>query len=121
MTKVSAPRVRFDSGVYVVELGEDYSHLQESVLKELNLLPQLAESIEPACLLIDMANVKFIGSAVIGMFVNVSKSLNERGGAFGLLHANQFCQTVIGMAQLSSFLPSYDSIDDTNCTPTPGA
>ena len=113
MTKLTAPQVRFDSGVFVIELGEDYSHLQENVLAELKIISLLGNSIDPARMVVDMKDVKFIGSAVLGLFVDVSKNLTERGGSFGLLHANKFCQTVISMAKLSSILPNYDCIDGT--------
>ena len=118
MPKQSAPKVRFDSGVFVVELGEDFSHLQEHVIDELKIIPLLSKSIEPACLVIDMTNVKFIGSAAIGLLVDASKTLTDRGGSFGLLNANQYCQTVISMAKLDSILPNCDPSGHEMFTPT---
>lgn len=95
MNKHSAPKVRFDSGVYVIELGEEFASLYENKLDQLQLLPMLAKSVSPARMVVDMSHVKFIGSALIGKFVDVSKTLAARNGSFGLLNANEYCRTVI--------------------------
>ena len=110
MTKTAPPVLRCVDGVLLVELGEDYSHLHEDSLQHLQVLPLVAESFEPARIVVDMAHVKFIGSALIGQLLAMSKKLARRGGSLSLIHANRFCQTVISMANLSSMIPSYDSL-----------
>jgi anti-anti-sigma factor len=110
MPRTAPPVLRSVDGVLLVELGEDYSHLHEDVLQHLQILPLVAESIEPARMVVDMANVKFIGSAVIGQLLATSQKLSARGGTFGLIHANQFCRTVLNLARMSELIPNYESL-----------
>ena len=112
MTTTTPPVLRSVDGVLLVELGEEYSHLHEDMLQHLQVLPLLAESIEPARIVIDMRHVKFIGSALIGQMLAMSRKLTARGGSLGLVHANKFCETVINLARVSSMLPTYASHRD---------
>ncbi|MEZ5944745.1 MAG: STAS domain-containing protein [Planctomycetaceae bacterium] len=104
MAKTS-PLVKFVDGSFEIVLGPDFSHLYEHDLDDLRMILLLAESVEPPQLIVDMSQVKFIGSAVIGMFVTASKSLASRGGTISLLNPNQLCQTAISLARLNSILP----------------
>ena len=104
------PKIRFDSGVFIVELGDEFTHLQETVLGDLHIISLLALSVEPPRLAIEMSKVKYIGSAVIGRFVDISKQLRERGGTFGLLNTNAFCQSVISLSKLEPILPTVESV-----------
>lgn len=112
LMKASPATVRFDSGVFVVGLGEELSHLQEGVLSDLEFLSQLAQSIDPPRLAIEMSHVKYLGSAAIGKFVDISKTLRERGGTIGLLNANAFCQSVISLARLEPLLPTVERLEE---------
>lgn len=105
MTGVSAPTVSFNDDRYIVQLGPGYSHLQENILEHLAILPQLAESIEPRRLILDMREVKFMGSAFMGLLVHVSRKLTQRNGSLALKNTNKFCQTVIQLAGLASIIP----------------
>ena len=111
MTTPAPPTLRIHRGIFVVELGSDYSHLYESMLNDLALLPLLAASIEPAELVIDLSPVEFLGSAAIGHFVSVAKTLNARGGSLRLAAANNFCRTAISLSKLESLMPCIDSVD----------
>lgn len=112
MIDSTAPTVRFVEGVYIIELGEEFASLYENKLDQLQLLPVLAKSVSPARVVVDMSHVQFIGSALIGKFVDVSKTLAARNGSFGLLNANEYCRTVINLTKLASFLPHYGSLEE---------
>jgi anti-anti-sigma factor len=78
----------------------------------LQLLPLLAQSVSPARLVVDMSNVKYIGSALIGKFLGVSRILAARNGSFGLVNMNGYCRTVISLTKLARFLPRHDSLEE---------
>ncbi|MCA8994390.1 MAG: STAS domain-containing protein [Planctomycetaceae bacterium] len=99
------PLVKFVDGSCHIVLGADFSHLYEHDLDDLRIVLLLAESVDPPKLIVDMSQVKFIGSAVIGMFVTASKTLAKRGGTVSLLNPNQLCQTAISLSKLNSLLP----------------
>ena len=63
MTTIAPPQVRCSHGVFVVELGSDYSHLYESLVEHLAILSLLADSAASARVVLDLSNVDFIRSA----------------------------------------------------------
>lgn len=112
MSNVATPSVRFVDGVYVMELGPEFASLYEHKLDQLQLLPMLARSAFPARVVVDMSHVKFIGSALIGKFVEVSRTLSARNGSFGLVNTNEYCRTVISLTRLESFIPQHGTLDE---------
>ncbi|MCA9062802.1 MAG: STAS domain-containing protein [Planctomycetaceae bacterium] len=119
MADISPPVVRFVEDNFVIEPGEDYSHLHASFQEHLQIITLLAESIDPPRMLFDMSHVKFIGSAALGQLVAVSRRLTLRHGRFGLLHVNAFCETAINTAKLSKILPSFASVSAANANESP--
>ena len=108
MSEIAPPVLKTIEGVFVVELGEDYSHLHEQMMENLGLLDQLGQSAVPPLVALNVSSVQFIGSAFIGRLVSLSRRLADRDGAFALIGANKFCQTAIGLSGLQAMLPSYD-------------
>ena len=111
MTTIAPPQVRCSHGVFVVELGSDYSHLYESLVEHLAILSLLADSAASARLVLDLSNVDFIGSALIGQLVATSRKLTARNGAFALASVNKYCRTAINLTGLKSMLPTYESTE----------
>jgi hypothetical protein len=66
------------SGVTVATLGPHFDCLYESVLPELASLLDLANSVDPPRLVIDLGSTKFFGSAFIGFVISLSQRLNAR-------------------------------------------
>ena len=112
MSTMAPPRIYNLRDRLVVEPGDDYAYLYESQLDELAILPLLAKSIEPARLVIDMSHVRFIGSASIGHFVRVAKTLSDRDGWLKLANLNKFCRAAIGVSKLDSILRCAASIEE---------
>lgn len=111
------PSVSFADGVFVITLGPEYFHLHENMLENLALLPLLADSIVPPRMLIDMAPVQFIGSALIGHLVAINKRLTAReDGALGLCNLNKFCRTALSVSNLDSLLQTFDSPENAVAT-----
>ncbi len=110
MVNIVPPVVKIHDGAFVVELGKDYSHLHENLLEHLAILPLLANSVDPAQVVLDMRNVKTIGSALLGQLISVSKRLSTRNGSFAIVGASNFCKTAISVANLDSMLPTYESL-----------
>ena len=110
MLKIAPPVVKTFDGVFILELGKDYSHLHENLLEHLAILPHLADSAEPAQVVLDMHNVNTIGSAFLGQLISVTKRLSARNGSFAIVSASSFCKTAINGAGLDSMLPTYESM-----------
>lgn len=107
----------FADGVFVVTLGSEYSHLHENMLDSLAVLPLLADCIVPPRMVIDMAPVQFIGSALIGHLVAISQRLAAReNGALGLCNLNKFCRTALSVLNLDTMLQTFDSAESAVAT-----
>ena len=109
MSEFKPPQVRYESDRFQIDLGPDFSHLHENVLEHLGIISVLAQSAEPPQVVVNMKDVQFIGSAVIGHLVAASKTLQARGGQLWLSNVNKFCQSVISVANLNALLPTLDS------------
>lgn len=100
-------------GVTVVHLPEDYSSAYESTLVDLAGLLDLASTIEPARMIIDLQHVKYIGSAFIGFLISLSSRLQERpNGRLGLSNVSPFIQMALQKTRSDMLLEMHDSLDD---------
>ena len=112
MENCPPPSVSFADGVFVVTLGPEYTHLHENMLDSLALLPLLADSVVPARMVIDLAPVQFIGSALIGHLVAISQRLAARqDGALALCNLNKFCRTALSVSNLDSMMQTFESAE----------
>ncbi len=104
MSDIAPPNLTFQSGQFVVEPGPDFSHLQQNLLRHIELLPRLAESCDPPYVNLNMNHVQFMGSAFIGQLVASSQTLQQRGGKLSLTNLNKFCLSVLKAANLDTIL-----------------
>ncbi|MHC4879179.1 MAG: STAS domain-containing protein [Planctomycetota bacterium] len=65
-------------GVTIVRLPDDFTSAYESELAGLSGVTELAKTVEPARMVIDLQHVKFIGSAFIGFLISLSSHLQSR-------------------------------------------
>ena len=61
-----------------IRLGENFASLYQSMLESLTFFQQLAESVTPPCLIVNLRHVKFIGSAFLGLIFTVYKTTASR-------------------------------------------
>jgi hypothetical protein len=100
-------------GATVVTLGPHFESLYESVLPELAPLLDLAERIDPARLVIDLGNAKYVGSAFIGFVISLSQRINERpNGRLGIANLTSFCLMALEATKADLLLDLFDSVDE---------
>lgn len=113
MTTVNPPDVSVVNSVTVICPGTDFSNLYESLIDHLGITPQFLEELNPPKLLIDMRNVKFIGSAFLGRMVFVHKTLSSReSGRVALCGLNSFCRAAISVSKLDTVLDMYPTVEE---------
>lgn len=113
MNSIAPPEVLHINGVTIVRPGADYSNLFESLLDRLAIVQDLAASVNPPRLLMDMQHVRFIGSAFLGRMVQACKTLSARdGGQLGLCNLSAFCSAAFSTAKLDSMIPQFKTLDD---------
>jgi anti-anti-sigma factor len=112
MKDIAPPEVLNQSTVTIIRLGADYESIYENMLGSLAFLDQLAESITPPRLVIDMKNVKFIGSAFLGKMVTLHKLMKAREfGRFALVDLSTFCRAAIAATKLDELFEIFESVD----------
>ncbi len=106
------PEIQQVQGVTVICLGEDYANLYESLLENLSIATQLAQTITPPRMVMDLRNVKFVGSAFLGFAVSLHKILSAReGGRFALCELSPFCRTALTLSRLETVLDLFDDLE----------
>jgi anti-anti-sigma regulatory factor len=99
-------------GVTVVKLGPTLASVYESSLAELEALPELAESIDPASMLIDLSTIEYCGSAFVGFLFKIAGLITKRDGVFAVCGANNFTKMVLTTTKSEKMFSSFDSLDD---------
>ena len=99
-------------GVTVISLPDDYTSAYESSLPDLAGLLDLAATIEPARMAIDLQHVKYIGSAFIGFLISLSSRLQERpNGRLALGEVSPFIQMALQKTRSDMLFEIHDSRD----------
>lgn len=113
MTTVNPPEVSVVNSVTIICPGPDFSNLYESLIDQLGMSPQFLEGLNPPKLLIDMRNVKFVGSAFLGRMVFVQKTLTAReAGQVAICSLSSFCQAALSVSKLDSVLDVFPTRDE---------
>ena len=113
MTSVNPPEVSVEKSVTVICPGSDFSNLYESLIDQLGMSPEFLEQLNPPKLLINMQNVKFVGSAFLGRMVFVHKTLTAReSGRVAMFGMNSFCRAALSVSKLDSVLEVYPTLDE---------
>lgn len=106
-------QIAVQDGVTVATLGPHFDSLYESVLPELASLLDLAESIDPPRLVIDLGNTKYFGSAFIGFVISLSQRINARpNGRLGIANVASFCRMALEATRADLLLDLFDSVDE---------
>ncbi len=112
MNEIAPPELLNVDGVTIVRPGQDYAHLYENMLEHLAIIQQLAVSVTPPHLVVDLRNVKFIGSAFLGQMVAAHKAIaNRPNGRFALCGLSSFCRAAISVSKLDKILEICDDVD----------
>lgn len=101
------------NGVTVATPGSQFGSVYEGSLPELAPLLDLAESIDPPRLVIDLATTRYIGSAFIGFVLSLSQRVNARpNGRLGLANVSPFCRMALETTKSERLLDLFESVDD---------
>lgn len=101
------------SGVTIVRAGPDYASFDDPPMREFGeaLLREAAEA-DPPRVVIDLAEVDYVGSAFFELLVRAWKRLKPRGGIMALCEAQPFFLEVLRTTRLDSLWPSYPTRDE---------
>jgi len=93
--------------VTVLRPGEQFASLFENDLDDAGLSVDYVRTLEPPRLVLDLINVRFIGSAFLGRCVLLQKTLRARGGELALSGLNSFGATALSIAGLDQVIPVF--------------
>lgn len=98
-------------GVTIITLSSHFESLYENLLPELAALLDLADSIDPPRMLLDLSATKYFGSAFIGFLISLSSRLSERTGRFGLANVAPFCRMALETTKSNLLLELFETVD----------
>lgn len=100
------------NGVTVVGLGTDFESLYESDLVKLRSVRELADTVLPPVMVIDLSKIKYFGSAFIGFLFAVARCLDERGdGQLGLCNLAPFARMALETTKSDTIIDIFDDQD----------
>lgn len=100
-------------GVTVIVLGEQYDNLDEpSLLAAADELLEVAKTVDPPLIVIDMARTKFFGSAFLGTLFRVWRRLTARHGKLCVCSATGPCADVLEVTQVNRLWDLFESQDE---------
>ena len=113
MSTVPPPEVTKIGAVTVIRPGKDFESLYGHMMEQLAPSLQLAESVDPPLLIMDLRNVKYIGSLFLGTIVTASKAVSSKPqGRFALCELSSFCKAAVSVSKLEQILEIYDTVAD---------
>jgi len=101
------------SGVTVLRTGSGYESFDDTTMQEFGeaLMREAAEA-DPPRLVVDLAEVDYVGSAFLELLVRAWKRLKTRDGVMALCQAESFCLEVLESTRLNSLWPHYLTRDE---------
>ncbi|MDA1231866.1 MAG: STAS domain-containing protein [Planctomycetota bacterium] len=113
MNNIAPPEIMHERSVTIIRLGEDYANFYENLLENLASVEQLARTVTPPRVVVDMQCVKFIGSAFIGRMVSLHKIVTGReSGRFALCDLSSFCRIAIAATNLHELFEIFETADE---------
>ena len=101
------------SGVTIITLGSKLASAYESILVDLDEIPELAGSIDPPHMMINLAAIEYCGSAFVGFLFKLAGILRHRdGGEFAVCCPNNFTKMVLSTTKSEEMFSIFDSVDD---------
>ena len=100
-------------GVTIIRPREEFASLFENLLDDAGLTVSFIDSVSSTKFVIDLQNVRFIGSAFLGRCILLQKTLKAReGGRLALCGLNTFTKAAMSLAALDKVIAVFDSSDD---------
>ena len=100
-------------GVTIIRPREEFSSLFENLLDDAGITVQFIDSAGSTKFVIDLQNVKFIGSAFLGRCILLQKTLQAReGGRLALCGMNTFTKAAMSLAALDKIIAVFESSDE---------
>jgi anti-anti-sigma regulatory factor len=107
------PEIMTEQGVTIVCPGPDYDSIYESSLRQFDGILDLAKTVDPPKLILDLAHTDYFGSAFLAFLIRVSNRLSvQRKGRFGICHLSKFCRAVITAAKMDKLFDLYETRSD---------
>lgn len=105
--------ISVEQGVTVVRLGDDFASIYESDLVRLEGLRELADTVTPPQVVIDLSHTRYFGSSFIGFLMSTAGRLRDRGdGQLGISGVQPFATMALEATKADLLLSLFDGVDD---------
>lgn len=105
MHAIAPPTVVSADGLSVVTPGSDYESVYENMLVHFDGVLELVRSTRPLRLIVDLRNVKFVGSAFLALLLRMSMCVAQhKQGWFGIRNLSPYCREALQTTRLDRVL-----------------
>lgn len=110
---MSKPEIVQESGVTVVNPGPESSSIYESSLSEFDEVLELANSVDPPRMVMDLTHTNFCGSAFLGLLVRLSNRVSSKeGGRFAVCGLSKYVNTLVTTSKLHLVFEVFPNRDE---------
>jgi anti-anti-sigma regulatory factor len=107
------PAVERENNVTCVCPGPDFESIYESSLPDFADVLELANTVDPPLVLMDLKHTNYCGSAFLGFLVRLSNRIAvQRNGRFGVCHLSKFVQTVVSASKMEKVFDVFETRDE---------
>ena len=99
-----------ENGVTVVTLGPEYESIFGAELGHFQEVIDLADSVDPPLLVMDLRHSNYFGSGFLGILVQMAKQVKKRpGGQFGVCHVTGLCRDIIIGTRMEHYFDLFET------------
>ncbi len=107
------PIIEQERGVTIVCPGPDFQNIFESAIPQFDDTLNLASSIDPPLLILDLQNTQYFCSKFLELLVRIANRLKvQRSGAVGLCQLTKTCEAILNLARLDKMYERFDSREE---------
>ncbi len=102
-----------ENGVTVIALGPEYESIFGSELGQFQEIIDLAETIDPPRVVVDLGQTNYFGSGFLGLLVQLAKRVKRHpGGQFGVCHVTGLCRDIIQGTRMDHYFDVFETRTD---------
>ncbi len=99
--------------VTLVTLGREFETIYQAELSLLDDIVNLARTIDPPQLVVDISTVEYFGSAFIGLLIRLCEIIEAReGGRFAVSSPTSFGEMALKSTKVTEIFKVHGSTDD---------
>ncbi len=105
--------VSVQNGVTIIRLSAELASIYETELPQLAPILEIVDSVEPARVVLDLNQARYVGSAFIGFLIaNASHMAARPNGRLGLCGLSSFCRMALESTKSDLLIEMFNGAEE---------